>query len=408
MFILLSLVFATLSPSSAHAFEIPGFELVYTAPVETTLQAEDLRGPVTVWTEMIDNAKKEICLEHFYVSGKDGEPIDTIIASLEKAAARGVKIRFLIEEKSLKGASMPATVEKIKAIKGIQFRTIDWSKMMGDGIIHAKFMIVDGKIGFLGSQNFDWRALKHIHETGVRVSDAKIAGQMQAIFDNDWKAADLIAKGKKVPVLNKKNVFGDSGAKAFLLASPNAYNPKGVGNSEQTLPVLIALAKNEIRIQLLDYYPLNRDKTYYNVFDNALRAAQARKVKIKLMVSHWNQEKPGIDHLKSLSMLPGVEIKIVNLPKAKEGFIPFARVNHSKIMTIDGETAWVGTSNWTGGYMDKSRNLELVINNREFAERIAQLHEQMWSSDYAAKLDISKDYPRPAKGEENPKPKADH
>ena len=36
------------------------------------------------------------------------------------------------------------------------------------GVQHAKFFIVDGEEVFLGSQNFDWRALKHIHELGVR------------------------------------------------------------------------------------------------------------------------------------------------------------------------------------------------------------------------------------------------
>jgi phosphatidylserine/phosphatidylglycerophosphate/cardiolipin synthase-like enzyme len=122
-------------------------------------------------------------------------------------------------------------------------------------------------------------------------------------------------------------------------------------------------------------------------------------VKIKLLVSHWNQSKPGIDYLKSLSVLPGVEVKIATIPEAKEGKIPFARVNHSKFMVIDNKIAWVGTSNWTGGYLDKLRNVEIVVKDDKLAQRLAKLHAQLWDSSYAAKIDIAKDYPKPNKGE---------
>jgi phosphatidylserine/phosphatidylglycerophosphate/cardiolipin synthase-like enzyme len=385
---------------TAHAkFEVPGFELVYTAPVETKLSAGELRDPVTVWVELIDNAKKEVQLEHFYISGKDGEPLDQVIAALARATERGVKVKFLIEEKSLRGASMPETVAKVKAIKGLEFRAIDWAKLMGDGIIHAKFMQVDGKFAYVGSQNFDWRALKHIDETGLLISDKTIVAQIKAIMDHDWKAADLVAKGKKVPVLNKKSMPANHSARAYLVASPNAYNPKGVGDSEVELPRLLAEAKEEIRIQVMDYYPLNRDKTFYPIIDNAIRAAQARKVKIKLMVGHWSQSKPGVDHLKSLALLPGIEVKIVTLPRAKEGFIPFSRVIHSKNLLIDGKTAWVGTSNWTGGYFDKSRNLEVIVRDEKLAKRMVEKHEMVWTSEHAEKIDIDREYPKPEKGE---------
>lgn len=131
-----------------------------------------------------------------------------------------------------------------------------------------------------------------------------------------------------------------------------------------------------------------------------MRAAAQRGVKIKLMVSNWNTEAPAIAYLKSLALLPNVEIRVVTLPKASEGFIPFARVIHSKTMSIDGKVAWVGTSNWAGGYFDLSRNLEVVMRNEQMAQRIAALHQQLWDSPYAAPLDVNKTYPKPSKGKE--------
>jgi phosphatidylserine/phosphatidylglycerophosphate/cardiolipin synthase-like enzyme len=386
----------------AHAeFSIPGFELVQTAPVETTLSNADLRDPATVWCELFDQAKSEIVLGQFYVVNHPGSAFERVVQHLEAAGKRGVKIRFLLDAKGVNLSEKP-TIEQLKAIPNLELRVIDYNKVTGNGIIHAKYMVVDRSHAYVGSQNFDWRSFAHIHETGLHVTDARMVGQIQAIFEQDWQAQPLTVQGKPVPALNTGVVAADYSQPDFLLASPNQYNPAGVGDSQSGLPALLANAKSEVRIQLLDYAPLSYGpkgtRPYYAVIDNAVRAAAGRGVKIKLMVSNWNLEKPAQAYLKSLAVLPNVEIRIVTLPVASTGFIPFARVIHSKTMVIDNQLAWVGTSNWSGGYMDLSRNLEIVLRNEKMAQRLAALHEQTWSSQYAQPLDINKDYPRPSKG----------
>jgi phosphatidylserine/phosphatidylglycerophosphate/cardiolipin synthase-like enzyme len=389
---------------SAHAeFGIPGYELVHTAPVETTLATPDLREPLQVWSEMFDGAKQQIVLGQFYVASQPGAAFEQVIARLAAAGARGVKIRFLMEEKG-KFASDMATIERLRQIPNLEFRYLDYSRLTGNGIIHAKYMVVDGSSAYVGSQNFDWRSFAHIHETGLRITDAAVVGQLQKIFEHDWHAQELIAQGKEVPRLNQAVVSANDQQATFLVASPSAFNPPGVGDSETELPKLLAAARSEVRIQLLDYAPLSygpdHTRPYYAVIDNAVRAALARGVKVKLMVSNWNTEKPAIAYLKSLALLPGMEIRIVTLPPASSGFIPFARVIHSKTMAIDGQVAWIGTSNWSGGYLDLSRNLEIVLRNEKMAKRIADLHQQTWDSAYAQPIDVMKDYPKPVKGKE--------
>lgn len=400
--LLFSVLLSSLFAGSAHAdFTIPGFELVHTSPVETTLANPDLREPVTVWSELFDAAKSEIVIAQFYAVSKPGTAFEKVLASLTQAGQRGVKIRFLLDLKGV-GLSEPATIEQLKAIPNLDLRIIDFNKITGNGIVHAKYLAVDGKVAYIGSQNFDWRSFEHIHETGLKITEAAIVSQVQAIFEQDWQAQALTAKGSRATVLNSKTVPANYAQNAFLLASPNAYNPAGVGDSESGLPALLADARSEVRIQLLDYAPLsygpNRTRPYYAVIDNAVRAAAQRGVKIKLMVSAWNTEAPAIAYLKSLALVPNVEIRIVTIPTASTGFIPFARVIHSKTMTVDGKLAWVGTSNWAGGYFDLSRNLEVVLRNDAMAQRLAALHEQTWSSSYAQPIDINKQYPKPAKG----------
>lgn len=387
---------------NAHAqFAIPGFELVHTVPRETTLATPDLRDAALVWKEMFDSARHEIVFGQFYVAGQDGEALDDIMAHLAAAGRRGVKIRFLMEKKG-EFASVPATIEKLKRIPNLEFRQLDYSSMTGNGIIHAKYFVVDGKTAYVGSQNFDWRSFSHIHETGLKITDATVAAQVQAIFEIDWAAQAAIAAGQPPTVLNHSVVPADVARGNYLVASPNAYNPPGVGDSQSELVRLIGQAQHEVRVQLLDYAPLsygpNHTRPYYAVIDDALRAAAARGVKIKLMVSNWNTEAPAIRYLQSLAVLPNVEIRIVTLPQASTGFIPFARVIHTKAMSIDGQVAWIGTSNWSGGYLDNSRNLEVVLHDATMAQRVAALHEQTWSSSYAQPIDVLKVYPKPAKG----------
>jgi len=388
-----------LSPLAQADFSIPGFELVHTVPVDTVLGTADLRQPGPVWIELFDGAKQRIDIGQFYAADHPGSVMDKVIEHLEAAGKRGVKIRFLLEEKGLK-LSDAATLERLRAVPNLTFRVLPFGQLSG-GIIHAKYMVVDGKQAFVGSQNFDWRSLEHIHETGLRISDATVVGQVQAIFDQDWQAQQALAENRPVPL----PATGQEPARTgnYLVASPHRYNPPGVGDSQLELPRLLGEAKKEVRVQLLDYAPLSygpdRTRPYYAVIDNAVRAAAARGVSIKLMVSNWNTDPLELPYLKSLAVLPNVQIRIVTLPEAKQGFIPYARVIHSKAMEIDGQVAWVGTSNWLGGYLDNSRNLEVVMRSDAMAKRLGELHEQLWDGPYSRALGVADEYPAPHPGQ---------
>lgn len=393
----LALTLALLAAPS-RAFEIPGYELIYSYPVETALEEADLRRAQDAWPAMFDAAKKSIDLEQFYIAPLAGEPLQASLDALKRAGERGVKIRFLLEKKFEKNSADGVAI--LKTIKGLETRYIDWSKLGGKGIVHAKFFIVDGKEAFVGSQNFDWRSLKHIHELGLRVTEPAAVERVGAVFAQDWHAAGLLEKGEGVPALQPQRPEANLTAKAVLVASPWLYNPPGVGDSETALVRLIGEARTEVAVQLLDYKPVafGKPARFYPPIDNALRDAALRGVKVKLLVSHWNTDADAVVHLKSLAQLPGVEVKIVTIPQAKQGFIPFARVIHSKYMVVDGGALWLGTSNWAGGYLDESRNLEFVLRSPEMAARARKIHERLWTGPYAAPLDLRKTYPQPKRG----------
>ena len=376
------------SLASAAQAGSPGWELVYNAPVETSLAVNDLRPAEEVWQSLFDHAGQKIDLAAFYISGKPGSRLNKTLEHLRAAGERGVKIRVLMEEKGA-GMSAPETIAMLKAIPNLTFSQIPFGRLTG-GIQHAKYLVVDSKDAWVGSQNLDWRALEHIHETGLLIHDEKVVQQVQSLFDHDWQLqARLAADQKVIPDNIQPLPFVDAPG-IQLVASPKSWNPAGIPDSEQALTTLLNSARKQVNIMVMDYTPLAYGhgpvRQYYPLIDNAVRAAAAHGATINLMVADWNLHQPALSYLKSLAMLPRINIRYVHIPEASSGPVPYARVLHSKVMTLDGSHSWVGTSNWSGGYLDNSRNLEIVVKDTALTLRLDRLFNQLWQSDYAHQL----------------------
>ena len=175
-----------LSAAPSHGAQGPAVELVGTVPIETRLGDPSVRSARDVWLEMIREANRSLDFEQFYLSHWPGEPLGEILDEIGRAARRGVRVRLLLDARMHRTYPQPA--DSLGTVPGIEVRTLDMSRL-GGGVQHAKFFMVDGQALFLGSQNFDWRALKHIHELGVRVRDARVVEEFAQVFEHDWAAA---------------------------------------------------------------------------------------------------------------------------------------------------------------------------------------------------------------------------
>lgn len=365
-------------------------EVVTSIPVETTLKGDGTRRASIVWVEMINSAEKTIDFGEFYLISEKGEPLEPVIEALKKASSRGVKIRFLIDKKMINN-SIPL-VTRLKKIKNVDITIFDWSELNG-GVIHAKYFIVDDREVFVGSQNFDWRALKHIHETGLRIAEPGIVKDLKRIFEADWKYNN----GDKNAYSFKCDTSQTGNNTAILLtASPGKFNPPGIGSSLKMLKGLINMAGNKITIQLLNYKTqiYKSDNEFTELYDT-LRKAAGRGVDIKVAVSDWNLKKPGIESIKSLSKISGITVKVFTIPEYSKGFIPYSRVIHSKVMRVDDNISWVSTSNWGHGYFYSSRNVDVVLKLKGIAKILDSLFGEIWNSAYGRILDPEKEYNAP-------------
>lgn len=374
---------------AAKAGDVESIEVVTTIPVETALESEGTKSAAVTWVEMIDSAKETLDLAQFYLSTKKGELLEPVIDAVINAANRGVKVRFLVG-RPVNDDMKARTFEVLDRFKNNPRITHVFfnGEKIENGNLHAKYFIVDRREIFVGSQNFDWRSLKHIHETGLRIRSRNLADTLTRIFETDWGVAPPPSMG--VAPLTEDH---------FLVASPEKINPPGVTFALNTLIRLIDSAEKTITVQLLSFdEEIEKSTGRFTVISDALKRAAARGAAVRILVSDWNKRKPQVDYLKRLVRVPGIEIKFATIPPGSEGFIPYARVIHSKVMRIDGAVSWVGTSNWGYGYFYTSRNVEIVTHSPTVARTLDRLFARLWNSPYTYPVEPGKEYEPPRIG----------
>ena len=359
--------------------------LAQSVPVETGLGDPGLPYAKDVWVDMIRSARHSLDFGEFYVTSRPHSALEPVLAELEKAGARGVRIRFLLSAKML--GQDPASVARLKAIPGAEVRSFDLAGVSG-GILHAKYFLVDGREAYFGSQNFDWRALEEIHELGVRTTDPRLVDPLEEIFGIDWRFAET----RKLPELPKPAAPLTARPDAELVASPPFLTPGDIRPSLGALVELLGQARQRIRVQLLTYSPVAGQDRFWPALDNALRAAAVRGVKVQLLVSDWVLGGRALPHLKSLTLIPNLEVRIASIPEASEGHIPYARTIHSKYLVVDDDVFWLGTSNWEEGYFTDSRNVEAIFRDPALARQGAAIFDRLWGSRFAFPLDPVKAY----------------
>ncbi len=356
-------------------------QLVLSVPEGTDLGMPGVPSAADTWLAMVEGAATRLDFAQFYLANRSGSALDRVVAALEAAGRRGVKVRFLLSARGPE--SDVATLARIRAIPGAEVRHLDLSDRKG--VLHAKYFLVDGRELFVGSQNFDWRALAHIHETGVRLDAPGTVARLGAVFESDWARA-----GKAVPL--KIALPPLQSGEPELLASPADLNPPGV---RATLPVLLDLlaqARTRIRMQVLTYNPATGGQAHWPLLDNALRAAAVRGVKVELLVSDWNLEAPAVHHLRSLAALPHVEVRVTAIPEDPGGFIPYARVIHSKLLRVDRDTLMVSTSNGSERYFTASRNVEVLFRDAALAAQADLISDRLWNSPHTFRLEPGRTY----------------
>jgi phosphatidylserine/phosphatidylglycerophosphate/cardiolipin synthase-like enzyme len=401
------------APAPVHVRPAPPVELVETRPIETLLGNPALPSALGTWLGLIEGARRSLDFEEFYFSTWPQESMDDVVRALGDAARRGVRVRLILDAGMYR--TYPRIADSLGHQPGFQVRLVDFHRIAG-GVQHAKYFLVDGQTVFLGSQNLDWRSLKHIHELGVRIRDRRVAGDFQRVFDLDWGVAtplgqtpDTTHVARVVPLAHAPGVLPYRIAQApgdtVLLWpswSPQHFSPDTTLWDRDRIVQTLDRARHEVVVQVLTYSPAER-RSRDDALDAALRRAAGRGVRVRLVVSDWETDSPtALKELQSLARVPGVEVKLSTVPEWSGGYIPFARVEHCKYFVADTLWTWVGTSNWEPGYFHGTRNVAVTLMNRRLAAQARAIFAASWDAPGAAVLQPDSTYAPKVRGEEPP------
>lgn len=149
-----------------------GMQVVVSGPDEEIDQIKN------GYLRMISQARKSVYIQTPYLI-----PDLAVLDALRTAALSGIDVRIMIPDKPdhifVYSASLSFARELARA--GVKIYTYR------NGFLHAKTVVVDGKVSSIGSANMDVRSFTLNYEANVFVYDAETAEDMVRLFLNDVK-----------------------------------------------------------------------------------------------------------------------------------------------------------------------------------------------------------------------------
>lgn len=375
----------------------PTFTWVESVPEGTSYGLPDTARTAPTWLDMIHGAKDHIDIAAFYLSNPPGGALAPVVDALVAQAKKGVKVNLLVDS-SFMHESQPA-IDALKDATGITIRQMPMKDITG-GVLHVKFMEVDGHDVFVGSQNWDWRAIQHIHEVGVRMTEPRIGATFQAEFERLWTLAEKPALARLAAPLPAAPAFepvteltpvsivqAGTTSTVFPAFSPSAIQPAWLTGEAPALAQMLGQARERIRIQVMTLSALKDfgPKGYWSTLDLALRDAAARGVKVQIIVADWALRGNDLAYLQSLAAMPGIEVRYSTVPQAASGPIPYARVEHAKYALVDDELGFVGTGNWSWSYFESTVDASLFVHG-PLAQPLGRIFDADWNGPYVKPL----------------------
>ncbi|MCH8544486.1 MAG: phospholipase D-like domain-containing protein [Alcanivorax sp.] len=262
-----------------------------------------------------------------YIFGNDaaGRPL---VDALAAAAKRGVQVRVLIDGM---GAlyTFPSIVRRLRRrgviVERFLYSLAPWRMPYMNLRNHRKVMIVDRRVGFTGGMNL--RAGYVQQPPDIRDLHARIEGPVVEHLLRSF-AADWYFTCREH--LNHDYV-GTLEAGSVLARGISAGPDADLGKRRLTLLAAIGSAQYEVRIMTPYFVP---DQTLLT----ALQLACMRGVRVTLLLPGRNNMR--LVHWASLHMLPWLVNDGCELYFSGEPF------DHSKVMTVDGNWALLGSGNW--------------------------------------------------------------
>jgi phosphatidylserine/phosphatidylglycerophosphate/cardiolipin synthase-like enzyme len=319
----------------------------YADPIFTPLVDDHLALLITPspdglqpWVRAIDAATTSIDLAMFHLT--DVEVADALI----RAQARGLAVRVIVDATGLR---VKKNAGVFKALK--RGNVVARESSTAFSITHEKAMVVDRDTdhatAFITSINLT-RDSARTRDLGIVTHAGTVVADVETLFAADWTNAEK--HGHVTPALHD----------ASLVVSPT--------NSRAKLVALIASAQHTLV------------GTVENLGDPELAAAFAaavrRGVAVRMIVPACDKNSNPLYNLPTARALVGAGVDVRLMPAPETADTPYM---HSKMLLVDGATAYVGSVNFSLNSTKHARELGVIVANAPVIAQIQATFDADWA-----------------------------
>jgi len=347
--------FAAENPAFRRSAEALGFPMVEGNDADLLINGDQI---FPAMTRDIRNARETVNLET-YIFQPD-EAGRQFAEAMIAAAKNGVEVRLLVDSWGSKLGDLEKPL-KDAGVRVRKYRPVRLYSIYKVGRrTHRKILVVDGRIAYTGGLGIDKRWLgnarntKEWRDTQVRAV-GPVAGQMQAIFSEDWTytTGEILAGDKFYP--------SSKHAGAVLAQAIKAS--RGDSSSLSKMLYYIAIQSARERIWIANAYFLP-DKQVRDALVDAVK----RGVDVQVMVPGRHIDLPLV---RSASWRHYGEL----LEGGVKIFEYTPTMIHNKTMVIDGIYSTIGSINFDARSMSRNAEESMAFYDRGFARRIEQMFE---------------------------------
>jgi cardiolipin synthase len=323
----------------------------------------DYEGIIDRLVADIDRAENHVHLQ-FYIFGDDATTAK-VIEALGRAVKRGVECRVLADSIGSRRplrTLIPKLTALGVAIHGmLPVKLIPWKMSRLDLRIHRKIAVIDGRIGYTGSQNLIEAGFKEgltFEELMVRVT-GPIVLELQYVFASDWFL-------ETNEVLNCETDFPGpempGGVPAQALPSGPAFSTQ---NNQRVIVALVHGAQKQVVLTTPYFIP---DEPLLQ----AMQTAVLRGVEVHLVVSE--KEDQFFVSLAQKSYYQELLEAGVKIHLYHKNFL------HAKHFSVDDTVAMIGTSNMDIRSFVLNAELMLMIYDPGVVAQLAAEQERTFAN----------------------------
>lgn len=328
----------------------------------------DYRGSIAAMAAEVDRAQRYVHVE-FYILVHD-DATRPFFDALARAVARGVTVRVMSDHlASLMNPGRRETLARLAGM-GAEYRAMlplrpwqgHWQRI--DLRNHRKLLVVDGMVGFTGSQNLvheSYNKKKNIarglrwHELMLRMHGPAVR-ELDAVFATDWfSETDVLLELDTSPVVLDP---------ALHLVDAQVVPSGPSFENDNNLKLFVSMIHQATeRVSITSPYFVPEDSILL-----AIITAAGRGLSVELFVSEIGDQAMVYHAQRSYYqalLRAGVKIYLYKAPE----------VLHAKHFSIDSDVAVIGSSNMDVRSFSLNMEISVLIHSETFVQELRGIED---------------------------------